>query len=176
MHGHPAGHLRPVGDGAAAGQPLHKEHFPPVQHGEVHVLVQHLLDVLHERQGGLAELKRRGITVGELPEPQAQADGTAGADVEEAVPGQLPDEPVRGGQREIRPRGKLRELKRRDTLREGGNQPQDPVYHRIAGVRISHAPPSIQWFLVSHATPWSDTTLTTEALAMTAGRTESRKY
>ena len=110
MHRHPAGHLRAVGDRAAAGQPFDKERLPAVQHGEVHVLVKHLLDVLHEGQCGLSELKRGGIAVDELPEPQAEADRAAGADVKESVSGQLPDQPVRGGQGKLCPGGKIREL------------------------------------------------------------------
>ncbi len=51
--GMPSGDLRPVRHRSAAGKPLHEERLPAVQHGQVHVLVEHLLDVLHERHGRL---------------------------------------------------------------------------------------------------------------------------
>ena len=118
MDRHPSGDPGPVRHGAAAGEPLDEERLPALQHGQVHVLVQHLLDVLHKGHGRLAEGKGGGIPVDQLPQAQAQPDGPAAAHFQEPMPGKLPDQPVGGAQRQPGPVRELGEGQHGDALGE----------------------------------------------------------
>ena len=131
VDGHPACHLRPVGHRAPPREPLNEQRIPPVQHRQVHVLVEDVLDVLHERHGRLPQRQGRGGTVYQLPEPESRADHAAGVSLEQPVAGELAHQPVRGGQRQPGPCGQVGKLQGADVLRKGGDQPDYPVHHRI---------------------------------------------
>ncbi len=133
MHRQPAGDLGTVRHGAPPGKPLHEERLPTVQNRQVHVLVEDVLDVLHERHRSLPESQRGRIAVDELPQAQPQPHGSSGAGFKEPVLGQLPDQPVRRGERQLCAVCQLRELKDAHAFREGRDDTHHPVHHRVAG-------------------------------------------
>ena len=97
---HPASDLGPVCHGSAAGKPFHEQGLPAVQHRQVHVLVEDLLDVLHEWHGSLPQSQGGRVPVYQFPQPQPQPDRPAAAGFQQPVRRELPDQPVGSGERQ----------------------------------------------------------------------------
>jgi hypothetical protein len=133
MHGHAAHHLCPVGHGAAPGQTFHKKGLPAVQHREIRVLIEDLLDVFHKRHCRLPKLKGGGIAVDQLPQANSQLHGPARPDIQEPVSGELPDQPMGSGERQPGPVRQFGQLQVIAAFREGSNNADHAVHHRITG-------------------------------------------
>ena len=95
--------------------------------------MEDLLDVLHEGHRGLPQLKGGEIAVDQLPQAKSQLHGTAWPDIQQPVTRQLPDQLMGRGERQPGPVRQLGELQDIDTFREGGNNADHTVHHRITG-------------------------------------------
>jgi hypothetical protein len=78
---------------ATRGRPLHEDHLVAVEHAEPHVMAQHRVRVLHERQGGFAQAQHRRHAQRQLPHPDTHPHPPVGIAVQQPVRLKLGDQP-----------------------------------------------------------------------------------
>lgn len=134
----PPGDPGVVDDRARRGQPFHEQHLVAVEHAELHVVAEHRVRVLQERHGRLAQAQGRRRAQGQFPHPHAHPDVPARVPGEQAVGGELGDQPGRGRRVEPRTARDLRHgqhgLVRSERLEDANRAGQ----HGLAGRRPGH--------------------------------------